>query len=143
MELRIVAGAVSARATLTDSQTARAIWAALPIEAAAQTWGDEIYFPIPVALPEDDAHAVVERGDLGYWPPGRAFCIFFGPTPVSEGDECRPASPVNVFGRITGDPRVFRTVRAGARVRLERAEADELAGPRGVPETAAVRRSGR
>jgi hypothetical protein len=121
--LRIVAGAVSARATLNGSRTARAIWDALPIEAAAQTWGDEIYFAIPVSLPEDDAQEVVERGDLGYWPPGRAFCIFFGPTPASQGDECRPASPVNVLGRVDGDPTAFRAVRAGTRVRLERMDA--------------------
>jgi hypothetical protein len=121
MTLRIAAGPVSAQASLNDSPTARAVWAALPIEAAAQTWGDEIYFPIPVSLPEDDAaQAVVALGDLGYWPPGRAFCIFFGPTPASQGDECRPASPVNVLGRVDGDPRVFKTVRAGVRIRLER-----------------------
>jgi hypothetical protein len=63
----------------------------------------------------------VEAGDLGYWPPGRAFCIFFGPTPASEGGEIRPASPVNVVGRVAGDPTVFRKVRAGTRVRIERA----------------------
>ena len=120
MPLRIAAGSVSARATLNGSPTARAVWDALPIEAAAQTWGDEIYFAIPVSLPEDDAQEVVERGALGYWPPGRAFCIFFGPTPASRGDECRPASPVNVLGHVEGDPAVFKTVRAGARVRLER-----------------------
>ena len=120
MTLRIAAGAVSAQAALNDSPTAQAVWAALPIEAAAQTWGDEIYFPIPVSLAEEDAQAVVAPGDLGYWPPGRAFCIFFGPTPASRGDECRPASPVNVLGRVAGDPTVFKTVRAGARIRLER-----------------------
>jgi hypothetical protein len=124
--LRIEAGPVSARATLDDSRTARAIWDALPMEASVQTWGDEIYFTIPVNLPEDDAQAVVQRGDLGYWPPGRAFCIFFGPTPASQGDECRPASPVNVFGRVEGDPTVFKSVRAGAHVRLERAAVNEL-----------------
>ncbi len=64
---------------------------------------------------------VVDMGDLGYWPPGRAFCIFFGPTPASRGEEIRPASPVNVFGRVEGDPRVFRGVRGGEKVRLERA----------------------
>jgi hypothetical protein len=122
-ELRIVAGSVSARATLNGSRTARAVLDALPIEAAAQTWGDEIYFAIPVSLPEDDAQDVVERGDLGYWPPGRAFCIFFGPTPASRGDECRPASPVNVLGRVEGDATAFRAVRAGTRVRLERMDA--------------------
>lgn len=120
LTLRIAAGPVSAQAALNDSPTAQAVWAALPIEAAAQTWGDEIYFPIPVSLAEEDAQAVVAPGDLGYWPPGRAFCIFFGPTPASRGDECRPASPVNVVGRVDGDPTVFKTVRAGARIRLER-----------------------
>jgi hypothetical protein len=141
--LRIVAGSVSAQATLDDSRTARAVWAALPIEEAAQTWGDEIYFPVPVNLPEDESQAVVALGDLGYWPPGRAFCIFFGPTPASRGDECRPASPVNVFGRIEGDPTTFRAVRAGTRVRLERAEAGEPAAAHGASEVGPARRSGR
>jgi hypothetical protein len=141
--LRIVAGSVSARATLDDSRTARAVWAALPIEAAAQTWGDEIYFPVPVSVPEDEAQAVVALGDLGYWPPGRAFCIFFGPTPASRGDECRPASPVNVVGRIDGDPTVFKAVRAGTRVRLERAEAGEPAAAHRASEVGPARHSGR
>jgi hypothetical protein len=141
--LRIVAGPVSARAVLDDSRTARAIWDALPIEAPAQTWGDEIYFPIPVSLPEDDARAVVGLGDLGYWPPGRAFCIFFGPTPVSRGDECRPASPVNVFGHVDGAPAVFKAVRAGARVRLERAEVGAPAAAGAAPGTEAGRASSR
>jgi hypothetical protein len=140
--MRIVAGPVSARATLDDSPTARAIWDALPIEAAAETWGDEIYFPVPVSLPEDDARAVVSPGDLGYWPPGRAFCIFFGPTPASRGDEIRPASPVNVFGRVDGDPAAFKAVRAGARVRLEREEREPPA-PRGRPRSEAARRPSR
>ena len=118
--LRISAGSVVATATLDDSQTARAIWEALPIEAKAETWGDEIYFSIPVTLGLDGAREVVDSGDLGYWPPGRAFCVFFGPTPVSQSGEIRPASPVNVFGRVEGDPTVFRKVRAGALMRLER-----------------------
>jgi hypothetical protein len=96
-----------------------------------------------VSLPEDGARAVVALGDLGYWPPGQAFCIFFGPTPASHGDECRPASPVNVFGHVDGDPRVFKSVPAGARVRLERAEGGEPAAARGIPEGDAARRSGR
>jgi hypothetical protein len=141
--LRIVADSVSARATLDDSRTAHALWAALPIEAAAQTWGDEIYFSVPVALPEDGAQEVVARGDLGYWPPGRAFCIFFGPTPASRGDECRPASPVNVFGRIHGDPTVFKAVRAGTQVRLEPVDAGESAAAQLTPEAGPARRSGR
>jgi hypothetical protein len=119
--IRISAGPVAVEAALDASRTATAIWEALPIEARAQTWGDEIYFAVPVKLEEESARAVVGLGDLGYWPPGHAFCIFFGPTPASQGDEIRPASPVNVFGRVAGDATVFKQVRAGERVRLERA----------------------
>ena len=118
--IRITAGQVSATATLNDSPTAQAIWAALPIDAPGSTWGDEIYFGIPVHEDEQDARAVVEVGDLGYWPPGSAFCIFYGPTPASRGDEVRPASPVNVVGRLDGDPRAFKQVTSGTRVRLEK-----------------------
>lgn len=123
--IRITAGGIGTEATLNDSRTAREIWEVLPIEAAGLIWGDEIYFGIPLGMDEDAARAVVELGDLGYWPPGRAFCIFFGPTPASQGDEIRPASPVNVVGRVDGDPTVFRKVRAGTRVRLERADGAE------------------
>jgi uncharacterized protein len=118
--IRITAGSISAAAELNDSKTADAIWDALPIEAKAQTWGDEIYFGIPVRAEADRAKEVVALGDLGYWPPGDAFCIFFGPTPASHGDEIRPASPVNVVGRVNGDAMVFKKVRAGTRVTLER-----------------------
>jgi uncharacterized protein len=119
--IRITAGRVCAEARLNDSRTASAVWDALPIEAKAETWGDEIYFAIDVTLGEESPRDVVEAGDLGYWPPGRAFCVFFGPTPASRGDEIRPASPVNVLGRVVGDATTFRTVHAGARVTLERA----------------------
>ena len=118
--IQITAGAVSAEATLNDSRTARAIWDALPIEAKGETWGDEIYFGIGLTAAAEAPREVVDSGDLAYWPPGRAFCIFFGPTPVSHGDECRPASPVNVVGKVVGDARVFKKVRAGTRVTIER-----------------------
>lgn len=118
--IRITAGKVAVDARLNDSRTATAVWEALPIEAKAQTWGDEIYFAIDVKLAEDAPREVVELGDLGYWPPGQAFCIFFGKTPASRGDEIRPASPVNVLGRVTGDATVFRTVRAGTRVVIDK-----------------------
>ncbi len=120
--IRITAGDVSAEATLHDNATADAIWEALPIEARGSTWGDEIYFGIPVYLEEDGGREVVELGDLGYWPPGHAFCIFFGRTPMSRGNEIRPASAVNVLGRVEGDPKVFTRVPSGAMVKLERVE---------------------
>ena len=118
--IRITAGAVSVEARLNDSKTARAIWDALPIEAKGSTWGDEIYFDIGLAAAAEAPREVVDPGDLAYWPPGQAFCIFFGPTPASRGDECRAASPVNVVGKLLGDPGLFRTVRGGARVTIER-----------------------
>ena len=120
--IKITAGHVSAFATLKDTETAKAIAAKLPINARANTWGDEIYFSIPVRLGEEDAQEVVGLGDLGYWPPGNAFCIFFGQTPASHGDEIRPASPVNVFGKVEGDPKVFKKVRSGASILLELVE---------------------
>ena len=118
--IRITAGSVSAEARLNGSKTAQAIWEALPIEAKGSTWGDEIYFDIGVTAAPEAAREVVELGDLAYWPPGHAFCIFFGPTPASRADECRAASPVNVVGRIQGDPGVFKKVRSGTRVTIER-----------------------
>jgi len=121
-QIRIRAADVEALAELNETRTAKVIWEALPLSAAANTWGDEIYFAIPVKLEAEDAQAVVALGDLGYWPPGNAFCIFFGPTPVSSGDEIRPASAVNVFGRLVGDPTVFKSVPDGATVTIERVE---------------------
>jgi hypothetical protein len=124
MERRIVitAGEVSATADLNNTQTAQAIWDALPIKGRANTWGDEIYFSIPVRLGLEQGQEVVEMGDLGYWPPGTAFCIFFGLTPASSGDEIRPASPVTVLGRILGDPTIFKGVASGTPILIERSE---------------------
>ena len=115
-KIRIAAGGVFEEATLNDSKTAKAIKKALPIEATAQTWGDEIYFSIGVNIQPEQPQATVGMGELAYWPPGTAFCIFFGPSPMSTGDEIRPASPVNVFGKIEGDPTVFKSVRSGTTV---------------------------
>lgn len=117
--IRITAGSVSLPAELNDSKTAAAIARALPIEAKAETWGDEIYFGIGLALAGESPRETVAMGDLAYWPPGKAFCIFFGPTPMSQGDEIRPASAVNVVGRVVGDARAFKKVRAGSRVTIE------------------------
>ena len=104
--------------------TTKAIWDVLPFESKAQTWGDEIYFSIPVAVDEENAKEVVELGDLGYWPPGAAFCIFFGKTPASKGDEIRPASRVNVFGKLEEiDSEIIarlRRVSARETIRVER-----------------------
>lgn len=120
--IEIVAGEITAEAELDQSETAEAIWDALPIEGTANTWGDEIYFSIPLTLELEDGQEVVQLGELGYWPPGRAFCIFFGPTPASEGDEIRPASAVTIFGRILGDATALKAVKDGAQVTIRRSE---------------------
>ena len=118
--ITIRAGSVEATARLSATKTAEAIWNALPIEGRASRWGDEIYFSIGLSLAGEAGREVVEVGDLGYWPPGKALCIFFGPTPASEGKEPRAASPVNVFGRVDGDATRFRAVKDGTRVTIER-----------------------
>jgi len=98
-------------AELNDSPTAVAIAEALPIESTANRWGEEVYFTIPVRLAESaDARTEMQVGELGYWPAGAAFCIFFGPTPVSEGSEPRAYSNVNPFGRITTDIQTMKAV---------------------------------
>ncbi|MEJ5199348.1 MAG: cyclophilin-like fold protein [Anaerolineae bacterium] len=124
----ITAGEVTLPAELNDSPTADEVWQALPIEGRANTWGDEIYFEIPVvARQAADARADVAVGELGYWPIGRAFCIFFGPTPASKGDAPRAYSPVNILGRVLGDATAFRRVRDGDPVRLTRAAVETSA----------------
>jgi hypothetical protein len=114
-------GPVDAVLSEENPRTTKAIYEALPIKGNANLWGDEIYFSIHVEGNPENGKSVVELGDLAYWPPGNAFCIFFGPTPMSRGDEIRPASAVNVFGRITGDPKIFKKVRNGEKVIVERA----------------------
>jgi len=107
-------------AELDDSQTARQIWEILPLEGKTHRWGEEIYFSIPLSLPPEDPKEVVEEGDLGFWPAGGSFCIFFGPTPVSKGDEIRPIGPVNVFGKILGDAKEFSRVTDEEKIRIDR-----------------------
>ncbi len=118
--IRIKAGAVEALAELNDSDTAQAIWDILPIKSRVDTWGGEIYFSIPLSIAQEKGQELVEVGDLGYWSLGKSFCIFFGPTPASEGDKPRAASPVTVFGQIIGDATIFKQVHAGTEVTIEK-----------------------
>ncbi len=115
----IKSGPLELEATLNDTDSAASLWNALPISAVANTWGDEIYFGIPVVAELENAQEVVNLGDLAYWPPGRAFCVFFGPTPASRGDEIRPASAVTVIGKVEGDATILKRVQRGDSVTLE------------------------
>lgn len=102
--IKITAGQTQFEAELNDSPTAQAVYDALPIKAQGSRWGGEIYFTIPVeAKLEADSRDVLEAGELGYWPNGNAFCIFFGPTPASQADEIRAASAVNIIGEVQSD----------------------------------------
>jgi len=120
-KIRILVSDLKVEAELNETKTAQMIWEALPIEAKANLWGEEIYFAIPVkAGLETGAREVVSAGELGYWPTGHAFCIFFGPTPASRGDEIRAASAVNIIGKLLSDPRVFLKVKDGGNIVLEK-----------------------
>ncbi len=121
-DIKITAGDVEVKAQLNDSATAKLIYEALPIKAGANRWGQEIYFSIDVeAELEKDSREVVDAGELGYWPDGNAFCMFFGPTPASVGDEIRAASAVNIIGKMKGDWSGLTKVRSGATVLIEQA----------------------
>lgn len=121
MKIKIASGNISAVAELKNTYTAKSIYNSLPIEASANRWGDEIYFPIPVNLEEEpDAKEIVEIGDIAYWPQGSCFCIFFGRTPASKGSEIRAASEVNVFGKVS-NAKIFSKVKNGDLVVLEKA----------------------
>lgn len=109
-KINIVTKQVQMKAELHNSRTADLIWDKLPIEGKVSTWGEEIYFGIPVEAGPENAVSLVEEGDLAYWPEGKSFCIFFGETPASTGGEIRPASPVNLVGRLLGDPKAWAAV---------------------------------
>jgi hypothetical protein len=120
MKIKIKIGNLSMDAELNETPTAKKIADALPIKTGFNTWGDEIYFAIPVTAKLDEsAKEVVEVGDLGYWPTGKAFCIFFGQTPVSKPGKIMPASAVNIIGKVLGDATQFKKVMNESQVILE------------------------
>jgi hypothetical protein len=121
-KIQISAGVIEATAELNNTRTAQAIWEALPITGRVNLWGDEIYFSIPVKLKLEAGQELVSIGDLVYWPEGNAFCIFFGRTPLSQGDEIRPASPVTVFGKVIGNATLFKKAAAGTKITVRSRE---------------------
>jgi hypothetical protein len=119
MKIKIVSESAEALAELRNTKTASAIIKALPFEAIAHRWGEEIYFDVPLELELENGKEVLEIGDIAYWPPGKSMCIFFGPTPSSKGNEIRAYSAVSVFGKVIGDAKIFRNVKEGERIRVE------------------------
>jgi hypothetical protein len=118
--IKILIGQTTLNAELFDSPCARAVFSSLPIETRPQEWGDEFYFEIPVTRPLDEsATRKVKAGDIGYWPPGKALAIFFGPTPMSTGSDPVPASEVNLVGRILDDPTLLRREKGAGKIRIQ------------------------
>jgi hypothetical protein len=121
-KLKMTFGKLVLEAELLDTPTARALHAALPFEARANTWGEEVYFSTPISAAEEPgARTVMQPGELAFWPPGNAIAIGFGRTPASQGDEIRLASPCNVWGKALGDVKQLASVKAGSPIRVERA----------------------
>ncbi len=122
MKIRIKSNGTEAEAELKNTATAKAIYEKLPIESTASTWGDEVYFEIPVSLAaEEDAKDIVEKGDIAYWPQGECFCIFFGKTPASIDERPKAASKVNVFGKVKGNCSIFKKIKNGDKITIGKA----------------------
>jgi hypothetical protein len=119
-KIKITVGKLELEAWLNETKTAARVFEALPITSTVNTWGDEIYFTIPVETGPEDAKELVSLGDIAYWPPGKAMCIFFGKTPISRGDEIRPASPVNIIGKVEGDLKTLKKVKEGEEIIIRR-----------------------
>lgn len=122
-KLRMTIGSVVIHAELFDTPTANELYEAAPFTSSAMTWGDEVYFATPISpAREPDARAIVEAGEMAFWTDGDAIAIGFGPTPISQGDEIRLASPANIWGRALDDVQQLRSVSAGAQITVERAD---------------------
>ena len=115
-KIKIIVGKLELEAWLNETKTAAKVFEALPITSTVSTWGDEIYFTIPVDAGPEDAKELVNLGDITYWPPGKAMCIFFGKTPISKGDEIRPASAVNIIGKVDGNLKTLKKVKDGEEI---------------------------
>lgn len=119
MKIKIKVSGIAVVADLYNTETARRIYEILPTKGIVNRWGYEIYFSIPINLKSENGKEEVETGDVAYWPPGKAFCIFFGKTPVSTNEKPKAASPVNVFGKIRNDLHTFKNVKDGETIVLE------------------------
>ena len=127
--IAIAADGINIIAKLNQSVTADTLWNALPITATVQIWGDELYFSTPVDAPDEDVQETVNRGAVAYWPPGQALCLFWGPTPMSRGDEIRPASPVNILGHIESEPKELGQIPAGSEITVRQVRESRTEDP--------------
>lgn len=123
-KIKIKTEKIEVFAQLNDSEIAQLVWELLPFSASVNTWGDEIYFSIPITTKLKNPVDIVEKGDLGYWQEGKCFCIFFGPTPISSKNEIKPASSVEVIGKVIGNLKEFKNVHPEETITLEKLEGE-------------------
>jgi len=119
-QIKIIVGELEVEAWLNETETATKLLGILPLTSTVNLWGDEIYFSIPLKAELENAREIVNIGDIAYWPPGKAMCIFLGMTPVSTGKEIKPASPVNVIGGIKGVRKLLGKVKQGEKITVRR-----------------------
>ena len=115
-------GSINIEGILNESETAEKIWSSLPLDSLVNTWGDEIYFSVPVDNELENSKEVVDLGDIGFWPPGNAICLFFGPTPISSEGEIRPASSVNIVGKLIGSLEELKLIKSASRISVVKSD---------------------
>jgi len=120
MRIKISWNSGTVAANLKDTPTSKKLIKALPCKSSANTWGDEVYFKVPVQTElESDATDVVDAGTICFWVEGQSLAIPFGPTPISQGNECRLVTKVNILGNVEGDPKMLKSVKGGDSIQVE------------------------
>ena len=117
-----ISGSINIEGILNESETAEKIWSLLPLDSSVNTWGDEIYFSIPVDNELENSKEIVDLGDIGFWPPGKAICLFFGLTPISVEGEIRPASSVNIVGKLIGNLEELKLINPGEIISVRKSD---------------------
>ena len=121
-KISFTSGSITIEGILNETETAKKIWSSLPLDSSVNTWGDEIYFSVQVDNELENSQEIVDLGDIGFWPPGNAICLFFGPTPISSEGEIRPASSVNIVGKIIGNLEELKLIKSASRISVVKSD---------------------
>ena len=121
-KISFTSGSITIEGILNETETAKKIWSSLPLDSSVNTWGDEIYFSVQVDNELENSQEIVDLGDIGFWPPGNAICLFFGPTPISSEGEIRPASSVNIVGKLFGNLEELKLIKSDSRISVVKSD---------------------